>query len=271
MILQKLRTSRLMRLSLRFILPLAVAIGLFAYAVVPMVNALTLQWFVKDLEIRSQSLVSAMQEPLSEYVPQGARDRILQLFDRAIRDERLYAVGFCDPAGKLVYATLTYPKALGCQPLTRKGRRPQAVVRMAEGSLHISESPVEGEAGRLGRLILVQDMGFVERRSAESRKYVISLFALLALVIFLITVVVAHLSWRGWINAVKGVLRGERPGAAVEVGQSDIQPLVGDLHAMLRELNLERRILGDSPQLWTPDRLRALLHDELAGDEVLVV
>ena len=271
MILQKLRTSRLIRLSMRFILPLAIVIGLFAYAVVPMVNNLTLHWFVKDLEIRSQSLASAMQDPLSEYVPQGARDRILQLFDRAIRDERLYAVGFCDPAGKLVYATLTYPKTLGCRAPLRQGQRLPALVTMAEGSLHISESPIEGGAGRLGSLILVHDMGFVERRSAESRKYIIALFALLALVISLITVVVAHLSWRGWINAVKSVLRGERPSTAVEVGQSDIQPLVGDLHAMLRELNLERRVLGDSPQLWTPDKLRSLLHDELAGDEVLVV
>ena len=149
MILQKLRTSRLIRLSMRFILPLAIVIGLFAYAVVPMVNNLTLHWFVKDLEIRSQSLASAMQDPLSEYVPQGARDRILQLFDRAIRDERLYAVGFCDPAGKLVYATLTYPKTLGCRAPLRQGQRLPALVTMAEGSLHISESPIEGGAGRL--------------------------------------------------------------------------------------------------------------------------
>ena len=56
MILQKILSFRLIRLSLRFVMPLAVAIALFAYAVVPLVDNLTLRWFVKDLDIRSQSL-----------------------------------------------------------------------------------------------------------------------------------------------------------------------------------------------------------------------
>ena len=268
---QATELSRLVRLSLRFILPLATVIMLFAYAVVPLVDDLTLRWFVKDLDIRSQSLANTMQDPLAEYLPLAARDKVLQLFDRAIRDERLYAVGFCDTGGRLVYRTLTYPKALGCRAPPAGGKPLPALVTMPEGPLHIAESPVETEGRRLGRLVLVHDMSFIERRSEETRKYVIGLFALMGVVISIITVVVAHLSWRGWINAVKGMLRGNGNASAPSASQAEIQPLVGDLHAMLRELNLERRILGDSPQLWTPDKLRSLLHDELAGDEVLVV
>ena len=39
-----------MRLSLRFILPLAIALAAIAYAVIPLVDRFTLQWFVRDLE-----------------------------------------------------------------------------------------------------------------------------------------------------------------------------------------------------------------------------
>jgi len=78
--------SRLFRLSLRFVLPLALVLGLFAYAVVPLVDNLTLRWFIRDLDMRSQSLASALQDPLQEYVPQQAEKRITQLFDRALRD-----------------------------------------------------------------------------------------------------------------------------------------------------------------------------------------
>jgi len=270
----KTDSFRLLRLSMRFILPLAAAIALFAYAVVPMVDNLTLNWFVKDINIRSQSLANAMHEPLTEYVPAGARDKILQLFDRAIRDERLYAVAFCDPAGKVLYQTLTYPKSLGCRETPKDGKRPPALLTLQEGSLHVAESKLDNEAGNLGRLILVHDISFIERRSAETRKYILSLFGLLAIVISLITVVVAHLSRRRWIKAVKGVLRGQRSAmrdGAADGREAEIQPLVGDLHAMLREFNLERRVLADSPQHWTPDKLRMLLHDELAGDQILVV
>ena len=42
-----------MRLSLRFIIPLALALAAIAYAVVPLVDQLTLKWFMRDLEIRS--------------------------------------------------------------------------------------------------------------------------------------------------------------------------------------------------------------------------
>ena len=42
-----------MRLSLRFIIPLLIALAAFAYAAVPLADALMQRWFVRDLDIRS--------------------------------------------------------------------------------------------------------------------------------------------------------------------------------------------------------------------------
>ncbi|MEY4467690.1 MAG: hypothetical protein RIR21_1483, partial [Pseudomonadota bacterium] len=36
-------------------------------------------------------------------------------------------------------------------------------------------------------------------------------------------------------------------------------------------MNRERKVQQPSPQAWTAEKLRSLLHDELAGDEVLVI
>ena len=41
-----------MPLSLRFVVPLALALAAIAYAVVPLVDRLTFQWFVRDLDTR---------------------------------------------------------------------------------------------------------------------------------------------------------------------------------------------------------------------------
>ena len=49
-----------MRLSLRFLFPLALVLAALAYAVIPLVDSLTLKWFVKDLEIRAE-LVDLLQ------------------------------------------------------------------------------------------------------------------------------------------------------------------------------------------------------------------
>lgn len=44
-----------------------------------------------------------------------------------------------------------------------------------------------------------------------------------------------------------------------------------DFKAMLMKLNRGGKVKHQSTQAWTPEKLRSLLHDELAGDEVLVV
>ena len=263
---------RLLRLSLRFILPLGLVLALFAYAVVPLVDNLTLRWFVRDLDARSQSLANALQEPLLEYIPQKSGKKIALLFDRALRDERLYAVAFCDSAGKVVYKTSTYPAELGCRTDVDPNGKPQSLVSFPQGSVHVSESAVDLEGQHLGKLILVHDMSFIERRSADTKKYVILLFATLAVVISLITVFVAHMSWRDWISSVKGILRGEiGPRPQQQSTPPEVRPLEGDLRALLHEINIERRTRDDVTHLWTPEKLRVLLHEELAGDEVLVV
>ncbi|OWW19804.1 alpha,alpha-trehalose-phosphate synthase (UDP-forming) [Noviherbaspirillum denitrificans] len=259
------------RLTLRFVLPLALVLGLFAYAVVPLVDSLTLRWFVRDLDARSQSLANALQDPLLEYVPQHSERRIGQLFDRALRDERLHAIGFCDPAGNLLYKTSTYPSTLGCRGAGHGGAL-QSLVTLPQGPLHVSESALERDGQSIGKLVLVHDMSFIERRSADTKKYVIGLFAVIAIVTSLITVFIAHLSWRDWVSSVKRVLRGEfgvRPQQ--QSPQSESHPFEGDLRALLHEFNVERRTRDDSTHLWTPEKLRVLLHEELAGDEVLVV
>lgn len=264
--------NRFFKLSLRFILPLAAALALFAYAVVPLVDNLTAHWFVRDLDTRSQSLANALQEPLGEYVEQNDGRRVLQLFERAVKDDKLYALGFCDPSGELIYKSGTYPGALGCRTLQGGARRGPALVRLPEGEVHVVEAPIERDARYLGKLMLVHDTGFIEKRSEDTRNYVLMLFGVLAVVISLITVLVAHWSWRGWISSMRRLLRGEAGSdEASSRTPAKITPLESELRALLDEFNVARNTRDDATHVWTPEKLRALLHEELAGDEVLVV
>ena len=262
---------RSIRLALRFILPLALLLALLAYIVVPLMDNFMLRWSVRDLDIRSQSLASTLQEPLLEYVPQQSAERINALFDRAILDERLYALGFCDPGGTLRYRTVTYPDSLGCWHAQSKGGSGQSLLHLPQGPVHVAESELAQGATPLGRLILVHDMSFIERRSAETKKYIYGFFALLAVAISLITVFVAHLSWRGWVDGVREMLRGELLPRAQGQTPPDMQPLASDLRALLRDYNWERQGDSSASQEWTADTLKMLLQHELAGDQVLVV
>jgi len=233
---------RSISLSLRFIAPLAVTLALLAYALVPLVDRLTLRWWVNDLDTRSQVIANTLQDQLGDLVAQGASAKVNQLLMRSIQDERLYALAFCDVAGKLRYVTPTYPAALGCRPPFNASQEEHSVVQLKQGPLHVVEHPVYQGAGRIGSLILVHDMSFVERRSADTRRYLIGLFVVLGIVISLVTVFIAHLSWRGWVAGVRALLRGE--GIVQPFGQmpsEDVHPLASDLRAMLRELDMNRR------------------------------
>ena len=71
-----------LRLSLRFIIPLAIVLAAFAYAIVPLVDSMTLRWFVRDLDVRSESLANALRIPLLEHIPEQSKEKVVELFDK---------------------------------------------------------------------------------------------------------------------------------------------------------------------------------------------
>lgn len=267
-----MKSIRSLTLSLRFVIPLAVALVVLAYVLVPLMERLTLSWFVRDLDMRSQLIASTIQEPLAELLVRGDRAKINALFRRATQDERLFAIGFCGEGGRLLYRTPAFPESIKCSPVD-PSRKHSFVHHLPQGAVHVSSYFIDQDGIKSGPLVLVQDMSFIEHRSADTRNYVILLFIILGVVISMITVFVAHLSWRGWMEGVRAMLRGEgivKPFIQ-QLPSSELQPLVGDLRALLRSYEAERRFTDDVTIAWNPDSLRRLLQKELAGERIIVV
>jgi trehalose 6-phosphate synthase len=261
-----------MRLSLRFIIPLLLVIAAFAYAVVPLVDKLTLRWFMRDLDSRSSLIANSVQESLQDLVGTRNDGRILQLFTRITQDERIYALGFCASPQARPLATATLPAAVHCDTLASLSDPEGHLLRGGQGPLLVSVRPLPVKTAPEGRLVLVHDMSFVERRSAETRKYLFYFFLGLGFIVSLITVVVAQLSWRGWVQGLRALLRGEglfRPAEKPE--RAELRPIASDLRALIRDLEAEHQARDDHQQPWTPDTLRGILRRDLRGQEVIVV
>ena len=123
-----------------------------------------------------------------------------------------------------------------------------------------------------GDLVLLHDMSFVTRRSEETRRYVFALFVGLGVIVSLLTVVIAQLSWRGWEQGMRALLRGE--GLLRSANRPDVpefRPLARDLRELIRDIESERRPRDEDHFAWSPEALRAVLHHELRGQEVIVV
>ncbi len=261
-----------MRLSLRFVLPLLLVIALVAYAVQPLVDQLTLRWFVRDLDIRAMLIANTLQEPLVDLARTNARTKIAALFNRIAEDERLYGIGFCDTQRRQFVGTRYFPADLGCDGLDRFADGSQAVLPSAKGPLHVAVERVGVGNEQLGKLVVVHDMSFITRRSEETKQYVFWFLVGLGALMSVITVVVAQLSWRGWVQGMKAILRGEgllRPAARITM--PELRPLARDLRTLVREIETSYRARDESQVTWSADSLRGILRADLRGEEILVV
>ena len=264
-----------MRLSLRFVLPLMLALAGIAYAVAPLVDRLTLNWFVHDLDGRSALLADAIQEPLQEQLAAGKKAKIVEFFNRITRDERLFAVGYCASPTAKALATRSLPAEIQCADLARWERPGNHLLPGEKGLLHVTAQPLAGDAAGTGRLVLVHDMSFVTRRSEETKRYVFYLFMGLAGVVSLITVIIAQLSWRGWVAGMRALLRGEglvrHPAPGAPPSLPGFKPIARDLQRLIRDLESDTHARDVDQITWTPEALRGILRGELRGEDVIVV
>lgn len=264
-----------MRLSLRFVLPLIFVLAGIAYGVAPLVDQLTLRWFVRDIDIRSTLIANTIQGALVEQIASGKAAKISDLFTRITQDERLFAIAYCSSPRSKELASRSLPSEIRCADLTRWEQPDSHLLSSALGPLHVAVRPMGSETDPEGKLILLHDMGFIARRSEETKRYVFYLFLGLALVVSLITVVVAQLSWRGWIKGMRALLRGEgllrNPATDAEPQLREFRPLAPDLKRLIRDLESATRERDESQITWTAEALRAILHGELRGDDVIVV
>jgi len=259
-----------LRLQLRFLVPLVLALAAAAWLTVPVVDRLTLRWFARDLSLRGELVANTLSDSIGQALEDRQSSKLDALFARVVQDERLVAIGLCSQDDRLLRRTSAFPTGMRCAEARSIAALPSPVAQIEGGPVHVGLYPVKNEQGRIADMVLLQDIGFIARRSEDTQNYLFVLLAVLGIVIAMITMVVAQISWRGWVSGARALLRGE--GLIRPLGQpGELAPLAADLRQRLRDLEDEyRRNLGpDAP--WDAARLRALLGTLLRGDEVIVV
>lgn len=258
-----------MRLSLRFVLPLMLALAVVAYGVIPLVDRLTLRWFERDLDSRATLIATALNGRVQEFASVGDSSRLSQLFSRIAQDEKIYAIGYCPSLTSTPIATPAFSATLGCATIDSTESR---LLNGPRGALYVSVRAMSSDSVDTGRLILVHDVGFITRRSAQARTYLFYFFIAQGLLISAITVLIAQWSWRGWINGLRSLVRGEgleRLPGTTERG--DLQPIAQDLRELIRDIEAEHRGRDEAQLNWSVESIREILREDLRGQQVIVV
>ncbi len=262
-----------LRLQLRFLVPLAIALLVAAALAVPLMDQLTLRWFSRDLNLRGAALSSALSDSIERALddPAHQTSALQSVFDRTARDERLVAIALCGTDGLVLLASAAFPPDLTCSRAKELAGAGHPTLLLASGGVHVAWHEVITERGRLGATVLLHDLRFIELRSRDTQFYLIALIAGLGFVIALITVVVAQISWRGWVQGARAVMRGEGLVRPWSIPTPEVVPVATELRSRLRDLEDDYRRAIRADLDWTPDRLRALLRSQLHGDDVIVV
>lgn len=244
-----------MKLSLRFILPLVFILSLITYFLVPLTESLTLKWFKRDLDLRSQLIARSISTSISKI----SDPNVKELFEDYAQDERLVAIGFCNSENQLSVYSARFPEEVKCGKIQESD------------DLHIAIIPIT-TAHESGNLVVIHDMSFVKKRSETTRTYIIIFFLALTLIISLLTVVIAQLSWRGWMTNIRTLLKGDGLFSLMAFKpNSELRPFVKDLRLLVRDLERDRKIRDDLQLSWNPQTLKEILQKELSGDEVLIL
>ena len=260
-----------LRLQMRFLVPLVFTLVAAAYLALPLMDRLTLRWYTRDLSLRGSLVANALSDSVVEALAHPEATQLQMLFNRAVQDERLVAIGLCSVDGHLLNRTAAYPVLMSCRTAQESAASAEPLLRIEGGSVQVGFYPVLAQSGRVADLVLLHDHSFIEKRSQDTRRYLVILIAVLGGTIAVITVVVAQLSWRGWVSGTRALLRGEGLLRPLVQARPELEPIAADLRTRLRDLEDEIRRANGSSAQWNPERLRALLRTTLRGDEIIVV
>ncbi len=255
-----------MRSLVVFFTALLVCLGALSVAGYAALDAVTRQWFERDLALREELAVRAA-EPGLEGAFAGGAVPLSRILDGITRDERILGAAACDPSGHRVVATTAYPSELGCRAMRDAAAAGldawSRYEDLASGPVHVRAFPIDRDGAVLGTVLLVHDLRYLEGRQGTTRDLVLILFFLVSTLAALVTVLAARLARRDWTLGLRRALDGGN-------ASHELEPLLRDVRALVDQL-AEERAFESRGGPWSAERLRHTLRAHLDGDRIVLL
>jgi trehalose 6-phosphate synthase len=246
------------------------AILLIIVAVTPLVTAIVEGWSRRDVELRSRLIFRSIEDRVAGAIAAAEPWDLKPYFEHLAEDEKLVALGFCDEAGTLRYATKLLPKTLKCEELPREKGESFDTLPTDHGRFLVSLFPIaKGE--KKGHVVLLHDLTFADARARQARNYVALALAGVAAGLGLLAAAIVLGFLRGWQRSIKNQIEEARLGSTSLKPRREDTFFNREIQSLLSEFNFERRYADGIKVEWSPSTLRTLLEEELPGTQVIVV
>ncbi len=241
----------------------------------------------QELDVRAIILAESLQESVKELLRSNSPVRLKRLVDRFGNRESLVGVAVYDSLGvhlasspALLTTIKTSPVQIS-ESLTRN-ESVSGFEPVNGKTAHVCAVPLHLDGRIVGTLLLLHDASYIDARleGIWHRNFVRLLT--LSFLIILTTVLVVRWSITGPIAQIAGWMKGLRMGKInqpVTVPRGDILgPLAEEVALLAKSLALARaaaeeeaRLRVEAGSLWTAERLKEHVRQELGGKNLLIV
>ncbi len=276
-----------MKLSLRLILILGVAITLVTYAVARNQVRTEKLGLRSDLERHAETQAESLQETLEPVVQRGAAPQLRRLVERFANREHLAGIAVYDGLGKAIAVNSKLPAIVAGSPnlfakCVSENHGLGAFETMGQTAIYSYALPLHRESEIAGVLNTFYDASYIEAQSARIWRDALWHVFAQVLLILLITFFVIRWTIVVPITRMAHWMRDLRHGKVVpfphRIAESFLGPLSTEAASLAEKLAETRAIAkeearlreaGDS--LWTAERLRVSIQKRLHGSSLFVV
>lgn len=239
-------------------------------AIAPLAVSLIQQWSRSGVELRSQQIFNSIRPTLTELLPAGQTQAIAELFENVAQNERVIAVGFCDEAGRLQFPTKRMPPSFSCQQVARSETQSFSSMFISGRQMVVASFPVPAP-GAKGQLVTLNGVSYSEERDARARSYLSLIVGGIILISATLATLAALIVVRWRLSKLRSTLSEATPARDFESDDASGNLPTAELLQTLRRLSPSRAEMDDEQSIWSAERLRALIRDELPGTDIIAV
>jgi trehalose-6-phosphate synthase len=257
-------------LMVRYLLPVAAAVGLVALIAVPYIDHVLAGWFQSDVRMRARLVMTSIGEPLAALMDPVDSPRAQTYLERVADDDLLLGVVICRPDGETVVRTVRIPPSVTCPNSRALEPHSESLPPPRADRLAVSGFDLTSKTGQQFRVLIVQDLGFIDSRQAAARNFVL-IFALVAASALALAVAIGiRVLLQKWIRLLVGDISSRRFMDDAESSGSSL-PVLMEVRQALRDLEESQRLEIEFLENWSPQALQQVVRDQLEACPMMVV
>jgi trehalose 6-phosphate synthase/phosphatase len=255
---------------IRYLLPIAAAVSLVAFVGVPYIDHVLSGWFRTDVQMRARLVMTSMEEPLAELLDGPDLERTQTYLGRVASDERLLGIVVCGLDGSTVVRTVLVPSVVNCRSAGTTSVGGSTVESTHAGQVEVSRFSLATMSGRPYRVLIVHDLGFIDRRQTTARNFMLAFAVIAACALAVLAGIGVRFLLNRWIRLLVGDISSRRFLDDAESSRASL-PVLMEVRQALRELEASQRLEIEFQENWTPQALQQVVRERLAGCRMLVV